>query len=246
MQKKLPSLAPDFIKVAAVVVALPRWVLALLAADGFTVPASWTWVHAVSAIFGAAMTILEGVAIAYILGAMVKAHGRQMVILGALTAGTCVTFAGVLTPSIYSRVTGEEIKVILPALGTWAWSACVALSTIATLAAVGYGQAIEEGDLSWQSVARQWYTEAQRLKAQLEVQSQVNAPVLVQEAKPIMSCFCGYTGDDLASHNGLHVYQVRQVRTPAQGLEVLRHLYPGANGSLPGLEVIAAWQAATK
>lgn len=58
------SIAPDFIKFAAVVVALPRWVLALLAADGYAVPASWAWVHAVSAVFGSAMCVLEGIAIA--------------------------------------------------------------------------------------------------------------------------------------------------------------------------------------
>lgn len=63
---------------------------------------------------------------------------------------------------------------------------------------------------------------------------------------PVPVCFCGYTGNDLTSHNGLHVYQVRQVRTPAQGLEVLRHLYPSTNGSLPDITTIAQWQAAIK
>lgn len=59
------------------------------------------------------------------------------------------------------------------------------------------------------------------------------------------ACFCGYSGDDLDSHNGLHVYQVRQVRTPNQGLEVLKRLYSG-NGNMPNLETISAWQAASK
>ena len=171
---KSNSIAPDFIKVAAVVVALPRWVLALLAADGYAVPASWAWVHAVSAVFGSAMCVLEGIAIAYILGALVRAVGRQVAILGTLTLATCATFAGVLTPSIYSRVTGAEIRAVLPAWGTWVWAACVALSTIATVGAVGYAQAVAEGDArllqSWRTVAGQWQAEAERLRADLAQQ----------------------------------------------------------------------------
>jgi hypothetical protein len=178
------SIAPDFIKVAAVVVALPRWVLALLAADGYAVPASWAWVHAVSAVFGSAMCVLEGIAIAYILGALVRAQGKQIVILGTLTLATCATFAGVLTPSIYSRVTGAEIRAVLPAWGTWIWAACVALSTIATVGAVGYAQAVAEGDAAWRMVAGQWHAEAERLRADLAEQDAQMRQVAAQVAQP--------------------------------------------------------------
>ena len=178
------SIAPDFIKFAAVVVALPRWVLALLAADGYAVPASWAWVHAVSAVFGSAMCVLEGIAIAYILGALVRAQGKQIVILGTLTLSTCATFAGVLTPSIYSRVTGAQISAVLPAWGTWAWAACVAMSTVATVASVGYAQAVAEGDAAWRMVADKWRAEAERLRADLAQQDEQVRSLAAQVTQP--------------------------------------------------------------
>jgi len=162
------SIVPDFIKVAAVVTAMPRWVLALLAADGFAVPVSWVWVHAVSAVFGAAMTILEGIAVAYILGAMVRAQGKQAAWLGSLTLGTCIAFVGVLAPSIYSRVTGVSVGTILSSPAIWGWSVCVASSTMLTVAAVGYAQAILSGNAQWSFVASQWQSKAQELETKLQ------------------------------------------------------------------------------
>jgi len=172
MKNQTYSIAPDFIKFAAVFVALPRWVLALLAADGYAVPASWVWVHAISAIFGSLMCVLEGIAIAYILGALVRAQEKQTAILAALTFATCATFTGVLTPSIYSRVTGAEIRAVLPAWGTWAWATCVAMSTITTVGAVGYAQAIAEGNASWRTIAAQKSAEAEKLRADLAQQDE--------------------------------------------------------------------------
>ena len=147
---------------------MPRWVLALLAADGFFVPISWTWVHGVSAVFGAAMTILEGIAIAYILGAMVVARGMQLRWLAALVGATCASFIGVLAPSIYSRVTGAAVGAVLPAWGIWVWSSCVAASTILTVAAVGYAQAVITSANDWRRVAAQWQGEAEKLRAEAQ------------------------------------------------------------------------------
>jgi hypothetical protein len=182
------SIVPDLIKVSAVIVAMPRWVLALLAADGFSVPNTWVWVHGVSAVFGAMMTILEGIAIAYVLGALVKAKGRQATLLGLLTIATCATFAGVLTPSVYARVTGEEIKLVLPAGWVWFWAGCVAMSTVATVASVGYAQAVVYEDAEWRGSANRWRIEAERLNGELAQQDAQVRNLLAQAEQPSVKC----------------------------------------------------------
>jgi hypothetical protein len=172
------SVVPDIIKLAAVTAALPRWTLALLAADGFVIPASWGWVHAVSAMFGAAMCILEGVAIAYVLAAFTSASGKQSSILAGLTSLVFVSFAGVLAPSIYSRVVGLPVGAILPAWALWSWALCVALTTILTVAAVGYAQAIITASGQWRNAATAWQNKANELAGQvahLEAQRQIDA-----------------------------------------------------------------------
>lgn len=135
--------AADFIKFAAVVTAAPRWIIALMAADGFTIPASWAWVHIVSGVFGGAMTVLEGVAVAYVLAGLARTKGKQAVILAALTTAMLVSFIVVLAPSIFSRVTVAGIAQVLASNNLWLWAVCVPASTILTVAAVGYAQATQ-------------------------------------------------------------------------------------------------------
>lgn len=136
MNKK--SIVPGLIKFFAVVTALPRWVIALLAADGLTIPQDWTWVHVASGFFGAGMTVLEGVAIAYVFSALAQQGKRKS--LQALTVLMLVSFIGVLAPSVYSRVVLQSIGDVLPAWALWVWAVCVPSSTILTVAAVGDAQ----------------------------------------------------------------------------------------------------------
>ena len=128
------------IKIAAVLVAVPRWIGALLEADGapllLTESTRYYW-GAFSALASAGMALVEGVAFWYTLRAW-RQHGGKL--LGALIALSMAAFAVVLTPYIMANVTGAKLAQVLE--GNWlvAWSSCVSLSTILIVASVGYAQ----------------------------------------------------------------------------------------------------------
>ena len=133
----------DIIKLAAVVTAAPRWIVALLAAEGLHLPPEWAgWWLPVSALSALGMAVVEGVAFAYVLAAWKAARQqRQVVTLAVLAVVSAVLFVGMLTPSIAASVRGLTV-------GEWlandaaltAWAATVAASTIAIVASVGYAE----------------------------------------------------------------------------------------------------------
>ena len=58
---------PNAIKIAAVVTAAPRWMIALLVAEGFILPDAWLgWWIVVSAVLSLGMAVVEGMAFSYI------------------------------------------------------------------------------------------------------------------------------------------------------------------------------------
>ena len=92
------------IKIAAVMVAVPRGIGALLEADGVPLlltPDTAPWWGLFSAFASAGMALVEGVAFGYTLRAW-RQHGGKL--LGALIALSMAAFAIVLTPSILARV----------------------------------------------------------------------------------------------------------------------------------------------
>lgn len=133
----------DAIKISAVVTATPRWVAALLASEGFAIPAAWLpWWVPVSATASAAMAVTEGFAFALIFSAWRAekdpTRARNIV---ALAAVAFATFVATLAPQLFASVRGVQLTNALAAdWALWLWSACVAASTVMIVASVGYAQ----------------------------------------------------------------------------------------------------------
>lgn len=141
---------PATIKIAAVITSSPRWVIALLAAEGFNLPPEWHgwWVIA-SAFLNLGMAIVEGFAFAYILTAWrnQKDKGSDRLFWMALFSAS--VFVGVMFPSISAGVRGVSLSELLT--NDWtlhAWSVAVAMSTITIVAGVGYAEKQTENNES--------------------------------------------------------------------------------------------------
>ena len=128
------------IKVAAVLVAMPRWIGALLEADGapllLTDDTRYVW-GLFSAFASVGMALVEGFAFWYTLRAWRKSSDG---VLLALIVASMGAFAVVLTPYIMANVSGATLASILRDGWLIAWSSCVSLSTILIVASVGYAQ----------------------------------------------------------------------------------------------------------
>jgi hypothetical protein len=130
-----------FIKVGAIATAAPRWVGALMAAEGFAVPAGWLpWWVPVSALLSAAMALVEGLAFSYVFEAWRNQTAKDNKLFW-FAASSALVFVGVLSPYIAASVRHAELSAILS--NNWAlgcWSVAVGLSTIMIVASVGYAQ----------------------------------------------------------------------------------------------------------
>lgn len=139
---KIPdSTLPNIIKIGAVMTAAPRWVGALLAAEGFGLPDSWlVWWIPASAILSACMAIVEGLAFAYVFEAWRNQTDRDSDNLLWFSLISAVVFVGVLAPYIAAQVSQSALSDVLTGWVLYAWSIAVGLSTIAIVASVGYAQ----------------------------------------------------------------------------------------------------------
>jgi hypothetical protein len=129
------------IKVAAVAVAAPRWIGALLEAEGVPLPVEWrAWWVMFSAICAAGMALVEAGAFAYCLRSWRGMTGRSANVMALMIGGSAVTFVIVLSPYIAANVSKVGMSKLL--VGGWllVWSVAVALSTILIIASVGYAQ----------------------------------------------------------------------------------------------------------
>ena len=133
---------PNLIKIAAVVTAAPRWVIALLAAEGFLLPESWLgWWVIVSAILSLGMAIVEGMAFSYIFNAWKAQKDKRADILFAIALFSALVFVGVMSPSISAGVRRVPLGDLLTEDWTLhLWSVAVSLSTITIVAGVGYAE----------------------------------------------------------------------------------------------------------
>jgi hypothetical protein len=130
------------IKLAAVVTATPRWVAALLAAEGLEIPATWlAWWLPASALFSAGMAVVEGLAFAFVFSAWRNQRDRQADRLLWLAILSAIVFVGVLAPYIAASVQGVRLAEILSdRISLLLWSSAVGLSTIVIVVSVGYAQ----------------------------------------------------------------------------------------------------------
>lgn len=132
----------SMIKIAAVITATPRWVAALLAAEGLTVPDAWmSWWLPASALMSAAMAVVEGWAFAYVFAAWRNQRDRSSRWLLALALISAGIFIVVVAPYIAASVRQVPLSEILSTpWSLYLWAAAVAASTISIVASVGYAQ----------------------------------------------------------------------------------------------------------
>jgi len=129
------------IKIAAVAVAAPRWIGALLEAEGVPLPAEWRgWWVIFSAVCAAGMALVEAGAFAYCLRSWRGMTGRSANVLALMIGASAMTFVVVLSPYIAANVSKQSMSALLTGGWLLAWSVAVALSTILIIASIGYAQ----------------------------------------------------------------------------------------------------------
>lgn len=143
--KKRSDTVAVIIEVAIILAVIPRWIPALMMAEGLAIPSSWgTWWITVSAIFNAGMAITEAVAIAYVFNVLRDREGREARILLVLAVAMVATFVIVLAPFIAASVAQKTMEQVITSPGSNAmalfWGAAVVLSTGFTVMAVGIAQ----------------------------------------------------------------------------------------------------------
>lgn len=215
---------PGFIKVAAVVTAAPRWVVALLAAEGFVLPDSWlgVWVW-ISAFSNLGMAIVEGIAFAYILNAYRNQQDKSANKLLGMAIFAALCFVAIMAPSVSAsvRASASPLNDILTA--DWSlhvWSLFVSLATIAIVAGVGYAEKQDTArNRSQDSETSQLRNEVKQAKAELKaeqaahevalksLQAAENALKAKDEAMQAKSVFlCGSCGEMFASQAALNAH----------------------------------------
>lgn len=133
------------IEFSVAVVLLPRWIPALMLAEGNQMPETWeSWWIPMSAIFNGGMAVVEAVAIAYVFYAWHHTTGQEAKRLLVLIALMLITFSMVLAPFVASSVGNVAIKELLENPGQYGmsliWGTAVVLSTSFTVMAVGIAQ----------------------------------------------------------------------------------------------------------
>jgi hypothetical protein len=129
------------IKIAAVAVAAPRWIGALLEAEGVPLPTEWRgWWVIFSAVCAAGMALVEAGAFAYCLRSWRSMTGRSANVMALMIGASAVTFVIVPSPYIAANVAKVTMSALLTDWALLVWSVAVALSTILIIASVGYAQ----------------------------------------------------------------------------------------------------------
>jgi|GEM_PF-4656946 hypothetical protein len=133
---------PWAIKFFAIITATPRWVAALMAAEGLHIPPEWgAWWVPVTAILSAGMAAVEGWAFAYVFAAWRNQRDKKSDRLLWFALLSALLFVIVLAPYIAASVREASVSEILRSpVSLYVWSASVALSTIAIVASVGFAQ----------------------------------------------------------------------------------------------------------
>lgn len=102
------------IKVAAVAVAAPRWIGALLEAEGVTLPVEWRgWWVIFSAVCAAGIALVEAGAFAYCLRSWRGMSGRSVNVMALRIGASAVTFVVVLSPYIATNVRKTAMSKLL-------------------------------------------------------------------------------------------------------------------------------------
>lgn len=129
----------SLIKAAAILTAVPRWIMTLVRAEGLGLPAEWEGVWLiVNVILAIGMSVTEALAINYIFSAWRNQKDKKARNLMYILVAIMVAFVGAITPSIVASVSGRLMHEVLGPYGEWVWGAVIALTTILAVGGVGY------------------------------------------------------------------------------------------------------------
>lgn len=134
---------PNFIKTSSILVAIPRLVVALLRSEGFELPETWLfWWIPLSALFGVALAVIEGLSFAYILNQWKYQKDKDKANkLFTLAVISLLTFCFMVMPSIAASVMNVKLsEIISNSLMLWIWSFLVVFAPTIIIASVGYAQ----------------------------------------------------------------------------------------------------------
>lgn len=197
-----------WIKFFALLTAIPRWVGALLAAEGFAIPDAWlnVWVPT-SALLAAGMAVTEAWAFSFVFTAWRNQTDKRARNLFVMAVTSAAIFVFVLAPYVKARVVGQDIAEVLsnPILA-WAWAVAIAASTISIIITVGYAQ-------------REDKSRAKTSKAAAS-KSDKSAGV----------CWCGYefkSHQSQSAHLKRHKNELKDTTSVPEALNLLADLYPG-------------------
>jgi hypothetical protein len=114
------------IKIAAVAVAAPRWIGALLEAEGVPLPTEWRgWWVIFSAVCAAGMALVEAGAFAYCLRSWRGMTGRSANVMALKIGASAMTFVIVLSPYIAANVAKVTMSALLTGWALLVWSVAV-------------------------------------------------------------------------------------------------------------------------
>lgn len=130
------------IKISAVITSSPRWVIALLAAEGFALPESWRpWWIVLSSFLSLGMAVVEGFAFSFMLTAWRNQRDKMSDKILYMAIASAIIFIIVMFPSISAGVRGETLNQLFSSdVFLHGWSIAVAASTIVIVAGVGYAE----------------------------------------------------------------------------------------------------------
>jgi len=165
----------NVLQVAAIAVAAPRYMGAFAAALGIDVVARWSHFADVEIASGAAMALVEGLAVAFVFRRWrsMRTGSTQWKISLALQVALIVTLPLVATPYLLSSQLGQPVREVMPFALLAAWSFIVSAIAPLVLAAVGYTDTQPAQRASTKTAESEPDTEAKPVKAK-QVLAQAN------------------------------------------------------------------------
>ncbi len=201
----------NFLKVAAVAIAAPRYAGAFGAAIGLDVLQSYPWLAPVEIATGAAMAILEGFALAFVLARwrlLVAGRGLQWYILLAFILLLAASLPAVAVPYLLIEQNNSLMSELF-AGRYWlqiAWSFLVAGVPMLVVMAVGFADMPDEAEVSERRATERAKIErsrttVERITASERATRRAEQERTVSELQPFMCDACGRT---FARQNGLN------------------------------------------
>jgi len=201
----------DSIKLLAALTSAPRWVTALMLADGARF--SWgdsLWWQASSAVLSVMFAGVETYAAAYMMRAWREAksesHSRRLL---CLWVATLLVLVAVMSPAVFANVARKPLDSF-PEWLLFAWSICVAASTFLVVGGVGYAERTKSAP----SVAKA------NMSAALADDSDAKADE--SGALPVFICekcgFTRHTQNALNAHRSKHTANGHKVVVPEREL----------------------------